>query len=80
MRRRRRKLVARRLPPVHPGEVLREAISRTHEVHRLRGSARVRYAAHAHRTAGTPGDAGHPNTALRLSRYFGTTPVFWMGM
>ena len=71
--------MGKRLPPVHPGGVLRQdflipmltayAVAKTVGVPRtpierlLRGE--------------TPVTA---DTALRLARYFGTTASFWMGM
>jgi addiction module HigA family antidote len=68
------------LPPVHPGEVLREeflkpmrltpyAVARACSVPRTRIERLAREE--------TPITA---DTALRLARYFGTTPAFWMGM
>jgi antitoxin HigA-1 len=72
--------MAKRLPPVHPGEVLREeflvpmqlspyALARACGVPRTRIERLTREE--------TPVTA---DTALRLSRYFGTTAEFWMGM
>ncbi len=68
------------LPPVHPGEVLRELyleplgmspgmLARKLGVPRTRIERVV-----AEKTAITP------DTALRLSRFFGTTPELWMNM
>ena len=70
----------RRLPPLHVGEVLREeflaplnlspyAIAKALKVPRTRIERLVR-----EETALTA------DTALRLSRYFGTTPEFWMNL
>jgi addiction module HigA family antidote len=70
----------RRLPPLHVGEVLREefleplqlspyAIAKTLGVARTRIERLVR-----EETALTA------DTALRLSRYFGTTAEFWMNL
>jgi len=70
----------KRLRSTHPGEVLREeflvpmklspyAVARTCGVPRTRIERLAREE--------TPVTA---DTALRLSRYFGTTPQFWMGM
>jgi antitoxin HigA-1 len=72
--------MAKRLPPIHPGEVLREeflvpmqlspyALARACGVPRTRIERLTREE--------TPVSA---DTALRLSRYFGTTAEFWMGM
>jgi antitoxin HigA-1 len=71
---------SKRLPPVHPGEVLREdflkpmrltpyAVAQACGVPRTRIERLTREA--------TPVTA---DTALRLARYFGTTAGFWMGM
>jgi addiction module HigA family antidote len=70
----------KKLAPVHPGEVLREdflvpmnltpyAVARACGVPRTRIERLVR-----EETAITA------DTALRLARYLGTTPAFWMGM
>ena len=72
--------MAKRLPPIHPGEVLREeflvpmqlspyALARACGVPRTRIERLTREE--------TPVSA---DTALRLARYFGTTAEFWMGM
>src|SRR5919108_5824229 len=68
------------MPPVHPGETLREdflkplgltanrlAIELRVPVTRVNDIVRGRRAISA-------------DTALRLSRYFGTTPQFWMNL
>jgi antitoxin HigA-1 len=68
------------LAPVHPGEILREefleqldltpyALAAALRVPRTRIERLVR-----EETAVTP------DTALRLARYFGTTPEFWLGI
>jgi antitoxin HigA-1 len=67
-------------PPAHPGEVLREDF--------LRPLAMSQYA--LARALGVPEiriseivngkRAITPDTALRLARYFGTSPEFWLGM
>ena len=69
-----------RLPPVHPGEVLRDEFLTPMElgVYRLAraiGVSRLRLndvvlGRHAVTT----------DTALRLGRYFGTTPEFWVNL
>ncbi len=72
--------MTRKLPAIHPGEVLREeylapmklspyAVAKAIGVPRTRIERLVREE--------TPVTA---DTALRLSRYFGTTAGFWMGM
>jgi antitoxin HigA-1 len=72
--------VAKKLPPVHPGEVLREEFLRpmslsAYMVARALGVPRTRIERLANEQTSVTAD-----TALRLARYFGTTPAFWMGM
>ena len=66
--------------PIHPGEVLREdflkplgmsqyALAKALDVPQIRVSAIV-----------NGKRAVTPDTALRLARYFGTSPEFWIGM
>ena len=68
------------LRPVHPGEILREeflaplgltayALAASLHVPRTRIERLTR-----------EGTAVTPDTALRLSRYFGTTPDLWLGL
>src|SRR5436309_15440927 len=72
--------MARKLPPIHPGEVLREeflgpmrlspyAVAKAVGVPRTRIERLVREE--------TPVTA---DTALRLGRYFGMSASFWMGI
>ena len=72
--------MARMLPPVHPGEVLREEFLRTMNlsasaVARALGVPRTRIERLANEQTGVTAD-----TALRLGRYFGASPAFWMGI
>ncbi len=72
--------MATRLPPVHPGEVLREEFLRPvnlspYAVARAVGVPRTRIERLANEQTAVTTD-----TALRLAQYFGTTPSFWMGM
>jgi antitoxin HigA-1 len=69
-----------RLPPIHPGEILREEFLSPlgMSAHQLALALRVpatRINDIANEKRGITAD-----TALRLSRYFGTTPRFWMNM
>ena len=69
-----------RLPPIHPGEILREeflsplGMSANHLALALRVPA-TRINDIVKERRGITAD-----TALRLSRYFGTTARFWMNM
>ncbi len=70
----------RRLPPVHPGEILRDEFLKPMElsVYRLAreiglSRSRLNAVALGRRAVAT-------DTALRLGRYFGTTPEFWINL
>lgn len=72
--------MAKRLPPIHPGEVLREEFLlpmrlTPYAIAQACGVPRTRIERLAREETPVTAD-----TALRLSRYFGTTPEFWMGM
>ena len=67
-----------RLPPIHPGEILREDFMKPLGIsmNRLALDLRVpvtRIAEIVHERRGIT-----PDTALRLGRYFNTSPRFWM--
>ncbi len=70
----------KRLAPVHPGEVLREDFLLPLElspyaVARACGVPRTRIERIARERAPITADS-----ALRLARFFGTTPAFWMNI
>jgi addiction module HigA family antidote len=72
--------MAKKLPPVHPGEILREEFLAPlrlspYAVARACGVPRTRIERLAREETSVTAD-----TALRLARYFGTTPAFWMGI
>jgi antitoxin HigA-1 len=69
-----------KLPPIHPGEILREEFLKPFglsagAVARAIGVPRTRI----ERLAAEQTELT-PDTALRLARYFGTTPDFWMSL
>lgn len=72
--------MAARLKPVHPGEILREEFIEPLGLnpHKLSLALRV--------SAPTVSEITHekrsvsPDTALRLARYFNTTPEFWLNL
>ncbi|MBM4327425.1 MAG: HigA family addiction module antidote protein [Deltaproteobacteria bacterium] len=71
---------SKKMPPLHPGEVLLEefmkplAISQN-QLGRALGVPPRRINEIVHGKRGITAD-----TALRLARYFGTSPQFWMGL
>ena len=69
---------ARRLPPIHPGEILREdfMVPLSLSMNKLALDLRVpvtRIAEIVHERRGIT-----PDTALRLGRYFSTSARFWL--
>lgn len=71
---------ARDLPPVHPGEQLREEFMRPMGLTAYKLAADIgvpvsRVQAIVAETRSISGD-----TALRLARYFGNTPEFWLNL
>jgi addiction module HigA family antidote len=72
--------MARKLKPVHPGEILREEFMKPLglSMNKLALDLRVpvtRIAEIVHQRRAITTD-----TALRLGRYFKTTPIFWMNL
>jgi addiction module HigA family antidote len=71
---------AKKLPPVHPGEVLREEFLAALEISQYRLAKdisvpprRINEIVHGKRRISA-------DTALRLSRYFGTSERFWLNL
>jgi addiction module HigA family antidote len=72
--------MARKLPPLHPGEVLREEFLLPLEMSagalaKTCGVPRTRIERLANEQIGVTAD-----TALRLSKAFGTTPELWLNL
>ena len=69
-----------RLPNIHPGEVLREEFLLPMKItpYRLAKELRVPATRIAEILKEKRGIS--PDTALRLSAFFGTTPEFWIGL
>ncbi|MDE0263780.1 MAG: HigA family addiction module antitoxin [Bryobacterales bacterium] len=70
----------RRLPPIHPGEILRDEFLRPLglSVYRLARSLKISRPRLNDIVLGRRGVT--IDTALRLGRYFGTTPEFWINL
>ena len=72
--------MAKRLAPVHPGEVLLEEFLEPMELSQYRLAKEIHVPARrineiVHGTRGISAD-----TALRLARYFGTSERFWLNL
>ena len=68
-----------KLPPVHPGEILRETLDDLGlSMNQLAQEIHVPANRISAIVAGKRSVTGE--TALRLARYFGTTPGYWMNL
>ena len=72
--------MARKLAPIHPGEILQEEFLEPMGITQYRlakditvSARRINEIVHGKRSISA-------DTALRLSRYFGTTERFWMNL
>ncbi len=72
--------LGRRLPPVHPGEILRDEFLQPMQlsIYRLARNLKVSRPRLNEIVLGRR--AVTTDTALRLARYFGTTPEFWINL
>lgn len=71
---------SRQLPPVHPGEILREDLMKPLglSINRVARDLRVPVTRMSEIVNGRRSITA--DTALRLSRYFGSSPQFWMNL
>jgi len=69
-----------RLQPVHPGEVLLEEFLKPMELSQNRLALDIRVPARRINEIVHGKRRITADTALRLSRYFGTSPQFWLGL
>lgn len=68
------------LPPIHPGEVLKEEFLEPYEMS-SGGLARALYVPRTRIERIVSGQTAiTPDTALRLARFFRTAPEFWMNL
>jgi len=75
----RRTAIGHKLPPIHPGEILKEALNDLGiSMNRLAQALHVPANRISSIVAGQRGITGE--TALRLARYFNTTPDYWINM
>jgi antitoxin HigA-1 len=70
----------RQLPPIHPGEILREEFLAPLGMSPYGLAAELRVPRTRIERLAREETAVTPDTALRLARYFGTTPEFWLGI
>jgi addiction module HigA family antidote len=70
----------RRLPPIHPGEILREELMRPLNLSASRLARDLRVPVTRINDIARGRRAITGDTALRLARYFGTTARFWINL
>lgn len=70
----------RDLPPIHPGEQLREEFMKPLGITAYRLAKDVGVPVTRIQEIAAERRALTGDTALRLARYFGTTPEFWLNM
>jgi addiction module HigA family antidote len=68
------------LRPVHPGEILREEFLMPFAITPYALAGRLRVPRTRIERLAREETPVTPDTALRLARYFGTTPDFWLGL
>lgn len=69
-----------KLKPVHPGEILREEFMKPLGLNPHKLSIALRVSAPAAYEIAREERSVSPDMALRLGRYFGTTPDFWLNL
>ena len=69
-----------RLPPIHPGEILREEFLKPLDLSAHQLALALRLPATRINEIINEKRGITAGTALRLSRYFGTTPKFWLNL
>jgi addiction module HigA family antidote len=70
----------RKLAPIHPGEILEEEFLRPLGISQYRLAKNVTVSARRINEIVRGSRAVTADTALRLSRYFGTTERFWLNL
>ncbi len=69
-----------KLPPIHPGEILLEEFLKPMGISQYRLAKDINVPARRINEIVLGKRAISPNTALRLSRYFGLSERFWMNL
>lgn len=73
-------MAARKLPPVHPGEVLQEEFLKPLAISQYRLAKEISVAPRRINEIVQGKRAITADTALRLARYFGTSDRFWLNL
>jgi len=70
----------KKLPPIHPGEILREEFLEPMGISQYRLAKSLAVPPRRINEIVLGKRRVTAETALRLARYFGTTPQFWLGL
>jgi addiction module HigA family antidote len=73
-------MTTKKLPPVHPGEVLKEEFLTPLDLSQNKLAMSIRVPAPRISEIVRGRRSVTADTALRLGRFFGTTPQFWMNL
>ena len=73
-------MTERKLPPIHPGEILLEEFLRPMSISQYRLAKDISVPPRRINEIVLGKRAISPDTALRLSRYFGLTEPFWLNL
>ena len=72
--------MSKKFPPVHPGIILLEEFLKPMELTQARVSRDLKLSPRVVNTIVRGGRSINAEIALRLSRYFGNTPQFWLSL
>jgi addiction module HigA family antidote len=72
--------VPKRYPPLHPGIILLEEFLKPMELTQARAARDLKLSPRVINTIVRGGRSINAEIALRLSRYFGNTPQFWLSL
>ena len=72
--------MSKRFPPVHPGIILLEEFLKPMELTQARVARDLKLSPRVINTIVRGGRSINAEIALRLSRYFGNTPQFWLSL
>jgi antitoxin HigA-1 len=73
-------MTTRKLPPIHPGEILLEEFLKPMNISQYRLAKDISVPARRINEIVLGKRAVSPDTALRLSRYFGLSERFWLNL
>ena len=72
--------MSKKFPPVHPGIILLEEFLKPMELTQARAARDLKLSARVINNIVRGGRSINAEIALRLSRYFGNTPQFWLSL